>query len=270
MNIGLPWWIGAGEPVEGIRRAAEVGYDFVELSLDAPWPEGIEPLTLADKADDVGVELGLHGPWRTQSLAHPREPLAQAAREVAQSCVQAARSAEAAYIVFHVDARGFRGFPREAVVEEGLETAHASLQALSRSAGDELDVLVENTTSPMGRPDELAEFLDPIADVGFCLDPGHAAIQAHHDEETWDVAEWRDRLGDDWQLTHLMDFLETEAGIVDHLLPGAGDADIASILEAARQVGADRTLVEAFRADPQGNEIRNGDWREVRKLLAEL
>lgn len=270
MQLGLPWWIGAGEPGEGIRLAAETGYDFVELSLDAPWPEGLDPLALADEAEDAGIALGFHGPWRTQSLAHPREALARGAREVAQSCVQAARSAEAEYVVFHVDARGFRGYPRETVVEAGLETAHASLQALARSAGEELDLLVENTTSPMGTPAELADFLEAVPDVGFCLDPGHAAIQAHHDETTWTVADWRDALAQRWQLTHLMDVLETEGRVHDHLLPGAGEADIDSILEAAREAGAEWTLVEAFRADVEGTEIRKGDWREGRKVLEEL
>lgn len=270
MQLGLPWWIGKGEPELGLELAADTGYDFVEVSLDAPWPEELDLLGLADQADDAGLELGMHAPWRTQALAHPREELAQAAREVAQACLTAARTAEAAYIVFHVDARGFHRFPREDVVDRGLERAHASLRALSRSAGDEVDVLVENTTSPMGTPEELASFLDPLPEVGFCLDPGHAAIQAHREERAWDFEAWRRALADPWRLTHLMDLVETETGVRDHLLPGAGEADLAAILDLAREAGANRTLVEAFYADPDRGEIREGDWREARKLVAEL
>lgn len=269
MQLGLPWWIGAGEPEDGIDEAARTGYDFVEISLDAPWPEGIEPLALADRADDQDVSIGIHGPWRTQALAHPREELAQAAREVAQSCVAAARAAEADYIVFHVDAPGYRGHPRADVVEHGLETAHASLRALSRSAGDELAILVENTTSPMGTPAEIAAFLEPLPDVGFCLDPGHAMIHARRDEESpaWDPGEWSQATGDAWTLTHLMDVLETDEGIRDHLMPGSGEADISAILDQARSVDADRVLVEAFSTGPEGHRPETGDWREARKLI---
>lgn len=270
MQLGLPWWIGAGYPDEGLRLAHETGYDFLELSLDAPWPDELDPTTLADQAEELGLEIGMHAPWRTQALAHPREPLARAAREIAQDCLAIARAAGAAYIVFHVDARAFHGYPREDVVEGGLQTAHASLQALARSAGEEVDVLVENTTSPVGTPDEVAGFLDPIPEVGFCLDPGHAAIQAHRDETSFAVDEWREAVGDRWRLTHLMDLVTTEAGVRDHLMPGAGEADLAAIVDASLSAGADRVLLEAFYTDRDKTEPRKGDWREARKLVEEL
>jgi len=269
VQLGLPWWIGAGDPDEGLQLAHEVGYDFVEISLDAPWPDELDPIDLADQADDLDVGLGFHGPWRTQSLAHPREPLARAAREIAQDCLAVARAAEADHIVFHVEAPSFAGYPREDVVEEGLQSAHASLQALARSAGDEVDVLVENTTSPTGTPDELAEFLDPIPQVGFCLDPGHAAIQANYDARDWELADWR-ALDDAWRLTHLMDLVETEDGVRDHLIPGAGEADLEAIVDASQQAGATRILLEAFYADVDGSTPRKGDWREAQKLVEEL
>lgn len=247
--------------------AQEAGYDFVELSLDAPWPDGLDPVDLADRADDLGVGLGIHAPWRDQSLAHPREPLARAAREIAQDCLAIARTAGADYIVFHVDASGFRNYPREDVVEQGLQTAHASLQALARSAGDEVDVVVENTASPLGTPDEMAEFLAPLGEVGFCLDPGHAAIQAHHEGESWSVEDWLGALEDAWTLTHLMDVVETDGRIRDHLLPGAGELDLDAVLDATEQAGVSRVLVEAFYTDTDRSSPQTGDWREARKLI---
>lgn len=270
MHIGLPWWIGAGPPEEGIDEAAELGFDFVEISLDAPWPDELDALSLADRADDAGVWLGFHAPWRTQALAHPREELAQAAREVAQSCVATARAAEAAHVVFHVDARAFGSFPRNDVVQHGIESAHASLRALSRSAGDELAILVENTSPPVGTAAELATFLDPLPEVGFCLDPGHAAIVALGDPEVpaFEPEAWTDALGDRLDLLHLMDFVETDAGVRDHLLPGGGEADWEAIVEAARAVGCDRVLVEAFYADPQRGEIGADDWRKACERVA--
>lgn len=272
VNLGLPWWIGAGEPASGIELAAEVGYDFVEISLDAPWPEELDLLALADLGDDLGVGIGMHGPWRTQALAHPREPLARASREIAQDCLTAARTAGADYIVFHVDARGFLSFPREDVVERGVQTAHASLRALSRSAGEDLEILVENTSPPLGTPEQVARFLDPIPGVNFCLDPGHAAILAHASEDAhaWDPDDWQQAVGDRWRLTHLMDFLETDGRIRDHLLPGVGEADLGAILGAASNAGCSRVLLEAFYADAKGTPVHEEDWRRAREHVMTL
>lgn len=267
MTLGLPWWIGAGDAEDGIDLALETGYDLVEISLDHPWPDELEPLSLADAAEDAGVELGFHAPWRTQALAHPREELARAAREVAQNCLAAARAAGGSYLVFHVDARGFSGYPRGDVVQAGLESAHASLRALSRSAGEDLDVLVENTTTPLGLADEVDEFLDPLPNVGFCLDPGHAAIAARRADAAIDFGAWMEHLGDRLELVHLMDFAETESRIVDHLLPGAGEADLESIVQQARSAGCSRLLVEAFRADREGSQIGPDDWQSARKRI---
>lgn len=273
MRIGIPWWIGAGSPVEGIEQAASIGADFLEISLDAPWPDGLDGGTLREVSEDTGVGLGFHGPWRTQSLAHPREALAQAARSVAHTCIDLALTAGGEYIVFHVDARDFGGFPDEGAVDRGLETAHASLRAMSASAGDQVELLVENTSSPMGTPDEVAGFLDPLPEVGFCYDPGHAVLAEARGTEgaTDDTGAWATALGDRFELLHLMDWADTQHGIVDHLLPGAGDADVASILKVARDAGCERTLIEGFFTSPEREEATLEDLDEacqtVRSLL---
>lgn len=261
MQIGVPWWIGAGPPEQGIEQAAALGADFVELSLDAPWPEGLDPAVLREATEEAGVGLGVHGPWRTQALAHPREPLARAAREVAQSCLDLARRAGARYIVFHVDARNFARYPADEAVQDGLETAHASLRALSAGAG-EVEVVVENTSSPLGTPGEVAGFVDPLPEVGVCLDPGHAALAAHADVEgaTADPDRWIEHVGDRLELLHVMDWVQEE-GIVDHLVPGAGEADWPAFVDAARSAGCQRVLVEAFYASPDRAPVEPEDLR---------
>lgn len=272
VQLGIPWWIGAGSPVEGIELAGSLDVDFVEISLDAPWPDELSGPELRDASEAAGVDIGFHGPWRTQSLAHPRGVLARAARSVAQECIDIALGAGAAYIVFHVDARDFVRFPREATVGHGLEQAHASLNALSQSAGDELSLLVENTSSPLGTPDEVARFLKPLPDVGFCFDPGHAALAeaAGTEGATGDPGRWAQALGDRYELLHIMDWVETPHGIVDHLVPGAGDADLQGLLKTARDAGADRVLIEAFFRNREREDASTRDLAEARDVLREL
>lgn len=272
VHVGIPWWIGAGSPLDGIEEARSIEVDFVEISLDAPWPEDLSAPDLRQAAEQAGVGLGLHGPWRTQALAHPRSVLSRAAQTVAQDCVDFALGAGADYIVFHVDARDFGRFPEPSAVERGLEQAQASLRALSRTAGDEVDVLVENTSSPLGTPEEVESFLDPLPDAGFCYDPGHAALaeEAMTEGASADPRAWTKRLGDRLELLHLMDHVQTEAGIVDHLVPGAGASDIEELLEATQDAGCDRVLIEAFFRNVERQEARTSDLAEARDRIRSL
>lgn len=272
VRIGIPWWIGAGSPIEGIQTAGSIGADFVEVSLDAPWPQELSAPKMREAADQAGVDVGFHGPWRTQSLAHPRDVLARGARSVAQDCIDLAIGVDADYVVFHVDARDFGGFPREDVVQGGLEQAHASLRALSRSAGEELSILVENTSSPMGTPAELERFLDPLPDVGFCYDPGHAAMveQAGIEGASSDPEAWFERLGDRLEVLHLMDYVRTDTRVVDHLVPGAGETDIEGLIAAARAAGCETVLLEAFYNDTTRTEVQPDDLDEAAERVRSL
>lgn len=268
----MPWWIGAGDPVEGIELAASHGFDFLEISLDAPWPEDISGPALRDAAQDAGIALGFHAPWRTQALAHPRGVLARAARTVAQECIDVALGAGAEYTVFHVDARDFQRFPRRAVVEQGLAQARKSLDALARSAEDRCTIVVENTSTPMGTPDEIASFLEPLTDVGFCYDPGHASLTLDQGVEgaSEDPVTWFDALGRRLVLVHIMDVVRTEQGIVDHLVPGAGEADLAGLIKATRDTGCERLLIEAFYTDLDRAPASNEDLEDARKRVEAL
>lgn len=264
MDVGIPWWIGAGDPVEGIEHARSMGADFVEVSLDPPWPGTLDGEALRQRAHEAGIDVGLHGPWRTLALAHPDPELAEAARSVMQRCVSFAEVCGAAYVVVHVDARDFSGYPEPEIVQEGLEHARASLAAMRSGMGETM-LLVENTSSPMGTPEEIERFLAPVDGVGVCFDPGHAALVEEADIEggTSRVEDWTGALGDRLNLVHAMDWTHHEGGIVDHLLPGAGDADVEGILHAAQDAGCTRVMVEAFFRDADRAEVQDDDLRDA-------
>ncbi len=248
-----------------------MGADFVEISLDAPWPGDLDGAEVARVAEEAGVEVAFHGPWRDQALAHPREGLAKAAREVAQECLDLARAAQASYIVFHVDARAFSTFPDRGAVDQGLKQAHASLRALSSSAGS-VDVVVENTTTPLGTPGEVDGFLSQLPGVGFCYDPGHAVLaeEAGTDGATGETEAWTERLGDRFDVLHLMDWATTEHGIVDHLVPGAGQADLEALLQASWKAGCEHALLEAFFRDVQRHDATPQDLEEGLRAVEQM
>ncbi|MDX1612105.1 MAG: TIM barrel protein, partial [Candidatus Thermoplasmatota archaeon] len=117
-----------------------------------------------------------------------------------------------------------------------------------------------------------ARFLDPLPDVGFCFDPGHAALMVDAGVEgaTEDPEAWRDAVGQRLALLHAMDYVRTEDGLFDHLVPGAGAADQASILQAAQDAGCQRVLLEAFFRAPRGAEADGAALIEGRTFLEDL
>lgn len=280
MRIGMPWWIGAGEPSDGLRLAADAGFDLLEISLDAPWPEGLSAPELAAQAREAGLALGLHAPWRTQSLSHPRGVLARAAGNVAQQCVDFAIGVGAEYVVFHVEARGFARFPRRDVIERGLGHARTALKELAARAGRDLTLLVENTSPPLATPRGVASFLEPLPDIGFCYDPGHAmlAVEAGASDDgpegeggaTGDVDAWLEVLGRRLALLHLMDVARTETGLVDHLVPGAGELDLGALVGAAEGAGCRRVLIEAFYKDTRRTPAEHRDLAEALERVRAL
>lgn len=262
MQWGLPWWVGAGAVEAGVRAAAEGGFDILEVSLEEPWPHALDGGALGEAAADAGVALGLHAPWRAQSVGHPREVLSEAAREVARACLAVALDAGAPYLVLHVEPRDFGGYPRADIVARGLDHAEAAVDDLLKRSQGRVDVVVENTVSPLGTPEECAALLDRVPGAGFCFDPGHALIEeaAGVEGATDDPRAWADAVGARWRLLHLMDAHVTEEGhVMDHLVPGAGGLDVGAIVDAARDAGCDRCVVEAFHADLEGTPATPGD-----------
>lgn len=250
--------------------AAEHGFDLLEISLDAPWPEGLSGPELREACEAAGVSLGFHGPWRTQALAHPRPTLARAAATVAQACLDRALGAGAEYVVLHVDARDFANYPFPEVVRQGLEHAETALEGLADRAGDHAQVIVENTSTPTGTPQELFDLLEGLPRVGFCYDPGHAALAEAYDVPgaSSDPEEWIELLGDRLCLLHAMDVVWEEGQVIDHLVPGSGQADLAALMGATRKAGCQTVLIEAFYDGPEHGEATPADLARGRDHLA--
>lgn len=272
MRWGLPWWIGHGSPLDGIQVAAEHGFDLLEISLDAPWPEGLSGPELREASEAAGVSLGFHGPWRTQALAHPRPTLARASATVAQACLDRAMGAGGDYLVLHVDARDFARFPDQGIVEQGLQHAISALDELSSRAGDDATVIVENTGPPTGTPQELADLLDQLPRVGFCFDPGHAALAEAYQVPgaSADPRDWMELVGDRLSLLHAMDHAWVDGQVIDHLVPGTGEADLEALMAATATTRCQTVVVEAFYDGPEHTEASPADVAGGRDHLAEL
>lgn len=263
----MPWWIGHGSPTRGVEVAADHGFDAIEISLENPWPDTLDADALAEAAQAVDVELGFHGPWRGQSVGHPRPELARAALAVADRCLAFAEAAGGDYLVLHVDPRDHGGYPDADVVEQGVRHAIEALAELADAAGT-VEVVVENTWPPTGTPDELSRILDAVPGVGFCFDPGHARMSAVDDPEVAEPGTWVEAVGDRFSLLHLMDYVVVDERVHDHLVPGLGEAPVEAFLDAARKAGCERCVIEAF--EGEDGPAEPGELGRARQDLAEV
>lgn len=268
MRFGMPWWVGHGDPLAGIETAAKLGFDLLELSLEAPWPSGLDADGIREALGETGLELGVHGPWRAQTLGHPRSALAGAALEVALDALGFAEDAGAAYLVLHVDPRDYGRYPREDVLDQARRHAVQGLSTLADRARD-VEVVVENTFPPLGTPAAMEAVLDDVPGLGFCFDPGHALITQHADGEgaTGEPGVWYERLGDRLTLLHAMDVAVTGDGVVDHLVPGAGELDVGLLVEGAKRAGCDRCVLECFHRDLEASPADHEDLARAREDL---
>jgi len=73
-KLGFPVWYGYGFEISRIiEEARDTGFDYIEVSIDHPWPRGGEP-----SLDEVvrlikgsGLSTGFHAPWRDLRLSSP-------------------------------------------------------------------------------------------------------------------------------------------------------------------------------------------------------
>jgi sugar phosphate isomerase/epimerase len=195
---------------------------------------GEAQLTLASVHAPVseGFLGGRHGtPLRLASA--DRAIREQALAEV-EHTLQIARRIPFETLIVHI------GVPRGGVQTapaDSRDGARRSLDALQAAATPlGVRVAVEVIPNELSRPGSLAHFLDDVlevAEVGICLDMGHAHLDGDVIEAIETVSE------------HLIavDLHDNRGTVDEHLLPFDGTIDWPGALTSLQKVGYDRTLM---------------------------
>jgi sugar phosphate isomerase/epimerase len=278
--VALPVWPKAGSLVKALDKANEYGFDYVELSLDYPWPERLRGRVLEEveeARDRYGLKLAVHAPWRDVALASPRLALREASLSVLEDCLSFASSVEALYFNLHVltrEAWNIEGVREEA--ERAALTAVKRLAAKARGLGVELTV--ENNPEPMfGVPTMIKPLLE-VEGVELCLDVGHVAyanwLVEHRGMEPFkkevaDLEGWVESFRGRALVGHLHDYLAEEREFQDHLMPGAGGSDVERQLKLLMEAGCRMLLLEVHWAG-KGKPAKFADLGRALKVVAPL
>ena len=263
ISIGIPLWIGNFKKRRTstlLELIAMHGIDYVEVSIDYPWPQYrySELRETIQKLLDQGVGIGLHAPWRDLAIASPYRDIREASlRIIARSIEPVLEIGKLLYIVVHPTTH-----QRVEIAENRkdiLESFKESLVKLSKLVeGRSPVILVENLSRGFGG--DLTSIVDVVASlnnvkVGICLDVGHLATYykryvegsgyySSFNDYLDDVVTALSSLNNQVPLVHLHDI----DGSSEHLLPGEGVLDFKHIYKKIWVLKPRYVLYEVFRS----------------------
>ena len=228
-----------GLPLEDeLRRVAEGGFDFVDLTLEPPgaWP--VDGERLGRLLGELGLAAVGHTAYYLP-IASPFPELRDRALEVFTAALEAFAAAGVRLVNVHPDpmARLF--------AERDVRARNA--EAIARLAEDAerrgVTLMVENLGGSFSRVDDLEPIFAAAPDARFHLDVGHAHMWRGKGEPNG-TAELLEAFSDRLAHVHVSDNL---GGDDLHLPLGVGTIDWPEIVAALKGAGWDGTVtVEVF------------------------
>jgi len=269
MKIGFPIWYGYGEKLTRmISEAASVGFNYIEISLDYPWPfrgryalEGV-----IDEALDVGLSIAFHAPWRDIRLASPIEEVREASVKAFKRFLDEVSKYPCDYVVVHLSSdQAIDRIPE--IRNEYVNSAVKSIKEI-KSIGDlsGLRIVFENVR------EDVVTFKQIIskADSEVCLDVSHAICLAVRnskrnrlDEE---VKAWIGGLKDRIRVIHFSGLKFIGNWVKDHILVRKDDRYLKLVKSELENLRVENFLLEVFE-DPDRGEVYPSQLREVVEFL---
>ncbi len=239
---------GVASPLAAqVARAANAGFDGVELALEPP-AAGLPHATAAEcrtvvaGARDLGIQicgLATNAFW-TVNFASPRIEDRQAAIDLTLAMLDRAAALNAGVVLVVPAVIGTPDSPRPGVTY--ADALHYTLEALSRLrfAAEDRGVVIALETAWnrfLLSPIELADLIDRVGSpsVGACLDIGR--VSAYGCAEDWIAT-----LGHRLRRLHANDYSPTSAAGGELRPIGEGHVDWPAVMAAARDVGYDGPL----------------------------
>jgi sugar phosphate isomerase/epimerase len=241
---------------EHLTETAAAGFEAAELFATRRHLDYHNPTVVADLQQwlaAAGLELrSVHAPVADAvvggrldgplNLASADAPARTAALGEAERALQIARRIPFSVFVVHL------GMPRSLTsgpLESTREAARRSVDSLQRAAAPlGVRIAIEVIPNEFSQPGSLVHFVETVvdaADVGICLDLGHAHLDG-------DVVDAIETVSEHLLAVHVHD---NHRRGDEHLLPFNGSIDWAASLTALQKVGYDGTMM--LEIGPQGS-----------------
>jgi len=256
MKFASSVWYGDRPLQPAFEKAHRLGFDFIELSLDYPWPDQLtsEETGLLEKLkEEYGLGISFHGPWSGKVIFHPRDEISDACLKIYEKCLKFAEGFNPLYFNFHqigyITTSSFEEI-RKKIFNKALETTRTIV-----NFGRSFPVTIENNPSRLfGRPRDIKLLLDNISALNFCFDVGHAVVskwEIQHAKggsgEKLEIEDWLDLFKDRVLTVHLHDcLLGDNLKPKDHFVIGKGNLNFESIVRAIKKTSCRYVVLETF------------------------
>lgn len=229
------------DPAEEVRRFAEMGLDFIDLTLEPPgagwWQCDVQAVRKA--LADTGLDIVGHTAYYLP-IAHPFEEVRRAAVASLIRSLKVFAELGAVVMNIHPDAHAPM-HDRSFVIAQNVKSL---TEVMEGAEGTGVRVMVENLPRNFNSADQLADLLDPLPELGLHLDIGHTELMV----KTSTADEIIERFGSRLFHVHLHDNKGGDADL--HLPLGAGTIDVPKHLSVLKKIGYDGTItLEVFTPD---------------------
>ncbi len=231
----------AQDPVEEIRWMAQMGLDFVDLTLEPPAAASwrIHSQEIRRVLQDYGMRVVGHTAFYLP-LGNPFESIRCAAVDELKRCLDKFCEIGARWMNIHPD-RHAPMHDRHFYIGRNIQSLRELIE-FGRSCP--VGLMIENLPGDFNSVPQLGELLDPLPELGLHLDIGHANLLVPHNTTGEILAVYGNRLCH----VHLHD---NKGGHADlHLPLGAGTLELAKEVRALQACGYDSTItLEVFTPD---------------------
>ncbi|MFH0961374.1 MAG: TIM barrel protein [archaeon] len=254
MKFGLPVWYGNISSIEDeIERAASLGFDYVEVSLDYPWPEllgkrDIEKILFTARKE--GIEFAFHAPPEGIEIGSPWQELRISSVNFLKNLLKWTKQFKPAYFNFHGDCGETLGADNLVWLSAVLNSSRKSCFELGRfSKKLGIPATFENTPDPIFGLASNNDFILEATGIGLCFDFGHSTIVNKLSRK---AVEREDRSPKDWGRTYGKRIralhLHAVKGLGDHYPFSSGNTELRrqfkQLIKGAR---AGHTLIEVMK-----------------------
>lgn len=242
--IGRLVWYGDFPLNRKLELLREVGYEYVELSLDYPFPDELNSRELEDLLSSYEMNISFHSPLDV-FVAQPRDEIFEASLKIVERCLDFASKFETLYYNFHITyfspTREFDKVKKK-ILENGRKACEF---ILSKSEEYGFHACLEYDRNF----DE--KFL--VDGLRICLDIGHFALANKKNFEK-ELRKFVAEFGSRILVCHVHD-CEPEKR-VDHISLRRGKLDFQFIFSHLK---AEHYTIETFWRDSEKNELRDVD-----------
>jgi len=274
VKIGIPIWYGSGDIAAAIKKAVNLGFDYVEISLDYPYPEKIGKKDI-DAIKNSPIGLAFHAPYAEVFLGHPSEIISKAALAKFQQCLDFVSNFETLYLDFHQNIRlPTVNFPE--INREVYATALAGIERIlnySKEKGMRFPIVLENNSFPYFHSTESLGRALRNKDLQFCMDIGHASMlsfKTHGKIVEEEVIKLIQDFKEKILVSHLHNVNLWKNECIDHLPLTNGILNLERIIDEIRKTNSKYFLLEIFYNDLSKKPADGLKFKENKEYLLSL